>query len=168
MSTETKLTLAEMVTEALKADSERRAVLNGEIASLRFPCPVGVPRYYSGATTSALLSCVMTLAEEAKRPLHRIAIVAAIWLADEQRAGALKSPQRFYVQPANPKFWGEIGGAELYADAGGGKLTVVHQCLFPSEIEHVWQGYFEFWAERQICHFGNFWRLILPEEFRGH
>jgi len=165
MSTETKLTLAEMVTEALKADNERRAVLNGEIANLRFPCPVGLPRYYTGATTSAVLSRVMTLAEEAKRPLHRFAIEAAIWLSDEQRAGFVKSPQRFHIQSAAEIY---PGSAQLSVDDGTGEEQTIDPCLYPSEIEHDWQGYFEFWAVREFHDFGIFWRLILPEEFRGH
>jgi hypothetical protein len=167
MDTETKATLAEMVIEALTADSERRAAISGEIAC--FPPALAIPRYYSGATTSAVLSHVMMLAENAGRPLHRFAIEAATWLQEKQRTVSLESPQKFYVWPATKDVssW-FAGGAAICVDDGSGVEKAIDSCLFPSEIEHDWQGYFEFWAVRDSHPSGISWRLILPEEFRGH
>jgi hypothetical protein len=166
MSTDTKLTLAEMVTEALRRCENKASALRSKSfdATLCFPKSLEPVCILPGVFTSWGMSHVLHLAAEAKRPLSVPLRDAADWLIERDNYEPLYGLQRFHVQPSDDICWGVIGGAALRVEDCIGNVEEIDSCLYPSEIEHEWKGCFEFWAVRSDWD-GAEWVFILPEEY---
>jgi len=167
MSTETKLTLAEMVTDALRQCENKASALQNKSfdATLCFPKSLEPVCIRPGVFTSWGMSHVLHLAAEAKRPLSVPLRHAADWLIAKDKYEPLHEVQVFHVHPASEKFWGVAGGAVLRVGVSAIDGETVDSCLHPSEIKHEWKGCFEFWAARTFNDDLADWVLILPEEY---
>jgi hypothetical protein len=162
MDTVTKTTLAEMVIEALNA-KEKWDIAIADLKAGRlhqFPKSIAPSCTQHGVHTFSVLSLVMQLAGKAGRPIHEPVWAAARWLRRNYPEGFGLDLYRFSIQPGS-----KPGSAELFVEDEDSDSPHCVAMFYADEIGHEWQGYFEFWAARNLDPVARDWVLMLPEEY---
>jgi hypothetical protein len=157
VSTETKTTLAEMVLQSLNACD---ALKIAQSQSDRLLPPITTARVYWGVHTQRGLSLVMDMARDAGRPIHKPVSAAATWLRRNFPDGFGLDLYRFSIEPSS-----KPGSAALFVEDETSDSRNCVALFYAAEIGHDWQGYFEFWAARNLHAVALDWVLILPEEY---